>query len=425
MLLHLWFIKKQQIIRMKKLFLLTILFLLFFKINAQQLSFSDSSIVSLVTCSPGKEVYAKFGHTGIRINDPQNKIDVVFNYGIFSFETEDFYYKFIKGETDYYLGVNQTNVFLAEYARRNSMVWEQIINISVPEKRKLINALLKNYEPENRKYRYNFVFDNCATRPRDKILNSIDGFVQFQKDNDPKTYRQWVGVYVGDNTWLKFGIDLVFGMDADQTASQLESMFLPEVLMNEFQFAKELKPGITQPENLVKERKVLVNAENIDTEDQNWMYEPFFVFFVVMVVGLLSLFIEYNTAHYKPLVDSFCLLITGLAGVIVFYLMFFSTQPLVKNNLNLLWLNPLNLLASILIWIKPMRKSIFVYQMFNLGLLVLALIAMALSLQSFNTATYPIIALLLVRYARWFVRTKHKFDRKDKYRNKDRISGIR
>jgi len=98
---------------------------------------------------------------------------------------------------------------------------------------------------------------------------------------------------------------------------------------------------------------------------------------------------------------------------------------LVRNNLNLLWLNPLNLLASILIWIKPMRKSIFVYQMFNLGLLVLALIAMALSFQSFNIATYPIIALLLVRYARWFVRTKHKFDRKDKYRNKDRISGIK
>jgi len=102
-----------------------------------------------------------YGHTG---NDPQNKVDVVFNYGIFSFETDNFYYKFIKGETDYYLGVNQTNIFLAEYARRNSMVWEQIIDISVPEKRKLINALVENYEPENRKYRYNFVFDNCATR---------------------------------------------------------------------------------------------------------------------------------------------------------------------------------------------------------------------------------------------------------------------
>jgi len=102
--------------------------------------------------------------------------------------------------------------------------------------------------------------------------------VQFQEDNDPKTYRQWVGVYVGDDTWLKFGIDLVFGMDADQNASQFESMFLPEVLMNEFQFAKEFKPGITQPEKLIKERKVLVNAENIDTEDNNWMYEPFLCF---------------------------------------------------------------------------------------------------------------------------------------------------
>ena len=126
------------------------------------------------------------------------------------------------------------------------------------------------------------------------------------------------------------------------------------------------------------------------------------------------MFFEYKRAHYKPVVDSALLLATGLIGVIIFYLMFVSTHPLVKNNLNLLWANPLNLIAAVLIWMKKMRKFMFVYQIFNLALLGFALVALALSVQSFNVALYPVLALLIFRYARWFVRTKHKFERKSK-----------
>ena len=238
----------------------------FNSVFAQQLSFSDSSVISLITCSPGEEVYAKFGHTGIRIVDPQTSLDVIFNYGIFSFETENFYYKFIKGETDYYLGVSTTSLFLSEYKRRNSMVWEQIINLTPVEKRNLINALLENYQPENRKYRYNFIFDNCATRPRVKIINSIDGFVSFNETVSQKTFRQWVGDYVGEDTWVKFGIDMVFGMDADVEATQLESMFLPEILMNEFQSGKVTVPLKNETRALVAQKNVLVSAQNEEVQ---------------------------------------------------------------------------------------------------------------------------------------------------------------
>ena len=86
---------------MKHLFFIGVFLCFIYSVTAQQLSFSDSSVVSLVTCSPCEEVYAKFGHTGIRVSDPVSNIDVVFNYGIFSFDTNGFYYEFIKGETDY------------------------------------------------------------------------------------------------------------------------------------------------------------------------------------------------------------------------------------------------------------------------------------------------------------------------------------
>jgi len=399
---------------MKKIIVFALLLLGILHLKAQQISLSDSTVVSLITCSPGEEVYSKFGHTAIRLNDSKNGIDLVFNYGIFSFETENFYYKFIKGETDYELGIYDTRYFLPEYAERNSMVWEQQLNLTPAEKRDLIKSLLKNYEPENRTYRYNFVFDNCATRPRDKIFAALHGYVKYQQTAYPKTFRQWVGVYVGTDTWLRFGIDLVFGMDADRVANASESMFLPETLMVEFQTAIINTPS-GQIRKLVAEKRILVNKKNITEEKDSWWLKPTTIALLLLFLGaILTIWdIKQGTRHFK-LFDTLILFFTGVGGIIAFYLMFFSLHPLVKLNLNLLWLNPLNLFFSIMIWFKRLRIALFFYQIFNILLLVGALFAFALSVQAFNIAAFPLIVLLLMRSTSWFALTKRKIYKRKK-----------
>lgn len=271
-------------------------------------------------------------------------------------------------------------------------------------------------------YRYNFVFDNCATRPRDKVLNSIDGHVMFHNTSEAKTFRQWVGVYVGNDSWVKFGIDLVFGMDADKSVSQYESMFLPEVLMNEFQMAQVVNMSTKETRNLVASKNVLVNVETEQIEEGSWMTKPLVIFLVVMLVVVLLSAFEINNKHYYKILDSTLLMVTGITGIIVFYLMFVSSHPLVKYNLNILWLNPLNVVAAILIWSKRFRIPMFIYQIVNIGLLILALIAFALSFQNFNVASFPLIVMILVRYSSWVVRTKHKLDRKSKFVIKNNIT---
>jgi len=393
---------------MKRFSLVYIFLLSIISLHAQQVSFSDSAVISLITCSPGEEVYSKFGHTAIRINDVKSGNDLVFNYGIFSFETENFYYKFIKGETDYQLGIYDTRYFLPEYAQRNSMVWEQVLNLEPNEKRKLINLLLANYEPQNRTYRYNFVFDNCSSRPRDKIIAALNGYIKFQTTNSPKTFRQWVGVYVGTDTWLKFGIDIVFGMDADQIADTNESMFLPENLMLEFQSAEVVtKNGRSR--KLVTQKNILVNKNVIASSPDSWLFKPTTIAVIILILGLLLTIwdVKSRKRHFK-IFDTLILFITGIGGLIAFYLMFFSLHPLVKSNFNLLWLNPLNVFLAVLIWIKQARVGLFYYQMINIALLLGALIAFAVSEQSFNTATFPIIVLLLMRSTSWFALTKRK-----------------
>ena len=126
---------------------------------------NDETFVSLLTCGPGEELYAHYGHTAIRICDPQDGTDWVFNYGIFDFNTDHFYWKFVRGETWYQLGASSLESFLFQYRLEQRPVYEQRLRLSDLQRDRLINALLINYEPENRTYLYNFVFDNCATRP--------------------------------------------------------------------------------------------------------------------------------------------------------------------------------------------------------------------------------------------------------------------
>ena len=136
----------------------------------------------------------------MRVCDPSKGVDLVFNFGVFNFNTDNFVFKFIKGETDYVLAVYDFNTFLPEYRERNSTVWEQVLNLSVAEKKELVRLLFENNQPENRVYRYNFIYDNCATRPRDKVLESLDGKVIYKTAPLYKTFREWVGEYIGYDT---------------------------------------------------------------------------------------------------------------------------------------------------------------------------------------------------------------------------------
>lgn len=120
---------------------------------------NDSLSISLLTCSPGTEIYELFGHTGIRVQQfGETPFDIVFNYGMFSFNAPNFVYRFTKGETDYCLGVNDFRDFITAYVMRDSRVDEQILNLTGLQKRALLDALIENARPENRTYRYSFLF---------------------------------------------------------------------------------------------------------------------------------------------------------------------------------------------------------------------------------------------------------------------------
>ena len=371
-------------------------------VNAQGITLSDSATLSLITCSPGPQIYALFGHTAIRLVDPARGLDIVFNYGMFNFNKPNFYLKFIQGATDYELGAYETKYFLPEYRERNSSVTEQMLNLTTAEKQQLADALFVNYQPENREYRYNFVYDNCSTRPRDKILSVIKDKVVYDYVSEPQTFRNWVGTYTGENTWAKFGIDMLLGREADELSTRWSSMFLPEVLCREFGAVKIIAhDGTTR--SLVNAEKIIVPRQDSIVKT-NFLQLPITVTLTVLLLGVFLIFYEKRRKKYYKIIDSVLLIVSGLAGVIIFYLMFFSVHPLVHSNFNLLWCNPLNVLVGLFLWNRKLRSVINYFQLANVLLFFGALLVFVLSVQALNIAFIPLIVLLLVRSVNWIMK---------------------
>ena len=202
-------------------------FLLFIGILSVHASSMDKVRISLLTCAPGTEIYALFGHSAIRYENPDQQQDWVFNYGMFSFKDPNFVMRFVKGETDYQLGVMPFAYFEAEYAMRGSSVYQQVLNLTNEEKECLIRLLEENYRPANRVYRYNYFYDNCTTRARDKIEESIQGKVVYPENEAEVSFRSILHEFMKDSHWSEFGIDLCLGSEADQPIEERKQMFAP------------------------------------------------------------------------------------------------------------------------------------------------------------------------------------------------------
>ena len=390
---------------MRKSILLIFGFWCLFSVNAQTLSFSDYTQVSLLTCSPGPIVWERFGHTAIRVYDPKNNIDIVFNYGVFDFNVDNFIPKFIKGATDYKLARQRTGSFLWSYQVRGSWVWEQVLNLTSEEREKIIELLQINYLPENRVYRYNFIFDNCATRPRDIIKKSLNGTLHYTLESEKKTFRQWIHAYIPVHTWTGFGIDMIFGSSSDVFATRLESMFLPEVLMEEFQKAVIVPHEETEESRpLVSIIRVLVEGAEDEPQRLFFLFTPLGVSVLLLLLGILCLFKRRKLRTVHKVFDTLIFAVFGLIGLVIFYLDYFSLHPMVKSNVNILWLNPLLFFVAIMQWIKSLRFIGFILTVIVALCTILALILYLFNISYFNIAYIPLALLLLLRIGNYIRR---------------------
>lgn len=298
--------------------------------------------VSLLTCAPGEELYARFGHSAIRIYDPADRIDIVYNYGIFDFNTDHFYWKFIKGETWYELGASSMKWFMYEYDQLQRPVYEQVLNLTPEQQQQIWQALAINYEPQNRQYLYNFVFDNCATRPYHLIANALqDTIISDYTGHTGITYRAFIRQYTGALSMENAGISLLFGPKADQPMNSEQRLFLPEELML-FMASAHLSDGTP----IVREGEVRPFPAPYVPWFASWPFWLAVYFLFVLGMSLTDL----RHHRWSKWVEIAAAIPYLLLLLIVGFLTFFSCHPLVGFGWRLLII-PFTHLCARLIYI--------------------------------------------------------------------------
>ena len=323
--------------------ILTYLLLIGLSLSAQTLS--EKAFISLLTCTPGEELYARYGHTALRVCDEEQDLDVVFNYGIFDFNTDHFYWKFVKGETWYELGASPYWWFMREYKEEKRPVYEQVLNLNAEQREALWQALVENYQPQNRQYLYNFVFDNCATRPFhmiDRIFcgNNAEGSWSEYIGAEGETYRRFIQHYTPKGSWADFGINLVFGPKADQAMYGEERLFLPEELMFYLSQARTADARMVSSEHIAP----------FEIQPVPW-YKTWYLGIAIyfIVICLISLY-DRKRQRWSWGVEVAVGLPYLMLLIIVTFLTFFSCHPLVGFGWRLLII-PLTHLCARLIYI--------------------------------------------------------------------------
>lgn len=375
---------------MKKPVLLLLLFFIAYLVNAQP----DSCRlrISLLTCTPGEELYSTFGHSALRVIDSSTNQDLIYNYGTFDFDDPDFYSKFVRGKLLYFVSVDEFNNFMYEYQYEKRGVTEQVLNLSCIEKKELNAALQQNALDENKYYKYDFIYDNCTTRLRDMVGRIVKDSIITANILPAQnvSFRTLIHTYLdnGGEVWSKLGIDILLGSPLDKKISNREAMFLPDYLLKAFDNSS------INSKKLVSEKEVILKGNPVYTKSS--VFTPVigfsFLLLLIIALGFSGSGFIHRTLRVFDCIFFFSL---GSLGVLLLFMWLGTDHQTCKDNFNLLWALPTHLLMAFFVfrnksWVKK-------YFRFTTVLSAALLAAWFFLPQQLNNALLPVTALILVR----------------------------
>lgn len=368
---------------------------------------ADSLDVSLLTCAPGGEIYELYGHTALRCRDYRTGADVVFNYGVFNFNTPHFVWRFTRGECDYEVRYVPFPYFYEEYHQRGSCVIEQVLNLTTEEKIRLIEALEENCRPENRRYRYNFLYDNCTTRVRDQIERAVDGRIVYPSGESctypsgkPRTYRGIIHEYTAGHPWAELGNDLCLGAAVDTLIGVREQMFAPFYLKAFAGGAFIVGPGGKRPLVLSEDYVVQPCAGR---PEAGGGVQPGQVFWGLCILLLLLTLVELRRGLCFWWLDALLMTGQGVVGLILTFLFFFSTHPAVDSNWQILLFNPVPLLVMPWVVRCAIQRRRTRWHAVNLAWLTLFILFSPFIPQDFTIVIVPLTLVLWARSLRYIL----------------------
>ena len=375
-----------------KLYLVVLVFV--FSLNSNYLQANGQPTISLLTCDSGNELYSTFGHSALRVYYPESGKDLVFNFGLFDFDTPHFYTKFIRGKLQYMLGIQYMEDFMEQFKWEGRGVKEQILYLTDSQSKELIDQLSFLYLPQNRYYYYSFLHKNCTSELRDIIFPLVDNAPEkYKQECAGITYRELLNSHI--EGWSKFGINLLLGSSLDKIINKYESMFLPE---NLYSGVALLKNGDVP---LVKEDIYLYKSEqNIKTRSfLDILISPLVVFSLLFVIMVFVAIRNYGKRSSKIflLYNNSYLGIVSFLGLILVVITLITEHTELYSNYNLLWCNPLFFIV-LFSSLKRWKKTERLLSAISLVFLAILQVIWALDIQYAEPAFFPIVITLALSF---------------------------
>ncbi|TVZ53406.1 DUF4105 domain-containing protein [Dokdonia sp. Hel_I_53] len=359
---------------------------------------SEDSEINLITIGPGPELYDAFGHTAIQVFDKSNDINVVFNYGVFDFDTPNFYLKFARGKLLYKLAATSYDDFIYNYKAQERWIKLQELNLDLENRQATFRFLMHNLQEENKYYKYDFFYDNCATRPYYAIASGLGNSLQMDYSQQEKglSHRDLIHQYIPWNSWGSLGIDVALGSVIDREATPEEYLFLPNELLSAFAKAKISTSEGNKPFTLD------TITAYIPTESHS--YGSIFVLSPLFIFSILSLLIIYKT--YKDYIkkykigwlDVLLLSLTGFIGILISFLWLGTDHTATAWNYNLLWAFPFHILAAFIISKSNPPRWIYPYMKLAIILMLLLFFHWIIGVQKYPFALLPLLIAITMRY---------------------------
>ena len=326
--------------------------------------------ISILTCGVGDELYSSFGHTGVRIVDSVRHTDEIYNYGTFNF-SPDFYKEFVRGKLLYYLDKSSFNDFMYTYVEEKRNVQEQVLDIPEDRKRAILAYLENNLLPENKSYKYDYFFDNCATRVRD-ILPKVLGpeFYFGEVLNGKKiSYRKIMNQYLVDKHWERFGMNLLLASPTDSIMTDEGSMFLPDFIHQGLVHAKYRGNHVVSSDATILDHKHIFRST---------LNGPLWAMIGLLILTALS-FLVRSFKYLKSILRFLILMTTGLLGVLMLVMWIGTDHRACTNNYNVLWAIPFNVIIALVAHKK--RFWLKIYALAAISLLIVALVVHLIGFQ--------------------------------------------
>lgn len=366
---------------------------------------ADDVEVSIVNFYPGPDVYELEGHTALRVKSPD--YDVAVSYGTYDFNSPNFIYRFVKGETDYRVVAYPWQPFADAYIRQGRRIVAHPVALDSAQTAHFLILVDDNLRPENAVYRYNYVKDNCATRPLAIVERALGDSIVFE--GSPKsgmtTFREAMRRYHANYPWYQFGIDLALGSGIDYPITLREATFAPATL-------DSVIASATVGGRPVTRQTIVINDVAPDAAIEGptpWYLTPLAVFTLLFIITVALTVRDICRRRVSRWFDSLLFGAFGLAGCLIAFLVFISVHEATSPNYLLVWLNPFCLIPAIFIWLKKAKTAVLSYQIVNFVVLVGLAAAWPLLPQSANIAFLPLLLCDMLRSASYiYITVKNK-----------------